>query len=55
MTDEQAKPHSCETCQLRREAEAHPNTWKARFWRWHTRFCPAWKSYQHDLAAQNRR
>ena len=54
MTDEQAKPHPCETRRLRQEAEAHPDAWKARVWRWHTHFCPEWKSYQRHRAAQDR-
>ena len=48
----ETKTHPCETCKIRQDAEAHPNTWKARLWRWHTKFCPGWKSYQKYLAAQ---
>jgi hypothetical protein len=24
----------------------------ARIWRWHTKWCPAWKAYQKELAEQ---
>jgi hypothetical protein len=50
MTD--ATQHRCHTCALRQAAEANPNTWKARLWRWHTKICPGWKSYQRALAQQ---
>ncbi len=53
MGSEEAKPHPCEVCKMRQEAEAHPNTWKARLWRWHTKICPGWKSYQRHLAARS--
>lgn len=54
MADEQAKPHPCEICELRKQAEANPGTWKARIWRWHTKICPGWRSYQRYLAAQTK-
>lgn len=41
----------CETCPMRIEAEKNPNTFKARLWRWHTKFCPGWKKYQKSLSA----
>ena len=40
----------CENCGLKRFAEKHPNSLRARFWRWHTRWCPGWKAYQRWLA-----
>jgi len=47
----ETKPqHRCETCSMRLYAEQHPKTWKARLWRWHTKICPGWKSYQRSLA-----
>jgi hypothetical protein len=46
------KTFACETCQMRRKAEANPKTLMARLWRWHTRWCPGWKSYQAHLAGQ---
>lgn len=52
MSPDEKKPHPCENCKLRQQAETHPNTWKARLWRWHTKICPGWKSYQRHLAAQ---
>ena len=31
-------------------AEAHPASWLARLWRWHTGWCPGWRAYQAHLA-----
>ncbi|MBN1888497.1 MAG: hypothetical protein JW850_10920 [Thermoflexales bacterium] len=42
----------CESCPMRAKAEAKPNTWWARLWRWHTTWCPGWKAYQKYLAEQ---
>ena len=47
---EQTTQHKCETCGLRKRAEANPKTLIARLWRWHTNWCPGWKSYQAELA-----
>jgi hypothetical protein len=35
---------------MRKRAEAKPNALLSRLWRWHTGWCPAWKSYQRSLA-----
>jgi hypothetical protein len=40
----------CENCGLRRYAEKRPDSLLARLWRWHTGWCPGWKSYQRWLA-----
>jgi len=42
----------CETCPMRRKADANPKTFMARLWRWHTGWCPAWKAYRAHLAEQ---
>jgi len=49
MSEEQ-KTFRCETCELRRKAEANPKTFMARLWKWHTGWCPGWKAYQKHLA-----
>jgi hypothetical protein len=33
-------------------AEQNPKTLVARLWRWHTTWCPGWKAYQRELAAE---
>lgn len=40
---------ACETCSIRRWAKARPNSLLAKLWRWHTTWCPGWKSYQRWL------
>ena len=47
------KQFGCETCALRARAEAKPNSFIARLWRWHTRWCPGWKAYQAHLTEKN--
>lgn len=42
----------CETCGMRLRAEKNPKSIMARIWRWHTKWCPGWKAYQRELAAQ---
>ena len=42
--------HHCESCQFRAKAEQRPNSFLGRLWRWHTKWCPGWKSYQRWLA-----
>ena len=53
MTAEPIK-FGCETCGLRRRAEAKPGSFMARLWRWHTTWCPGWKAYQKHLAEQDK-
>ena len=52
MADKPASEHGCATCGMRKRAEANPKSLIARFWRWHTKWCPGWKSYQRALAAE---
>ena len=47
-----AEDMKCATCGLRTKAEANPKSLTARFWRWHTTWCPGWKSYQAALKAE---
>ena len=46
---------NCANCPMRKAAEENPRTFKARLWRWHTKWCPGWKAYQRELAAQKSR
>ena len=46
------KTFGCETCPMRKKAEANPKSLMARLWRWHTSWCPGWKEYQAYLAEQ---
>jgi len=42
----------CATCPMRLKAEEKPTSLMARFWRWHTTWCPGWKAYQEFLEKQ---
>ena len=48
------KRHKCDDCGFRRRAEARPESLLARLWKWHTTWCPGWKSYQKWRAEQAR-
>jgi hypothetical protein len=39
---------------MRSYAEKKPNSVISRVWRWHTNWCPGWKAYQRELAAQKK-
>ncbi|HNV47549.1 MAG TPA: hypothetical protein PKJ16_10950 [Spirochaetota bacterium] len=39
------KTSQCENCTLRKKYDTHPQSLLGRFWKWHIRFCPGWKSY----------
>lgn len=43
------KSYPCEECKMRQKYETSPRSFGARFWHWHTRFCPGWKSYFKSL------
>lgn len=43
------KISSCEECKMRKLTERKPNSFWAKVWRWHTKWCPGWKSYQKEL------
>ena len=43
----------CAICPMRLKAEERPNSLLARFWRWHTTWCPGWKAYQDYLREQD--
>lgn len=46
MAEQAASPtYICDLCPVRHDAEANPDTLKARFWRLHTRVCPMYNSY----------
>ncbi len=42
----------CADCPMRKRAQAQPKALLSRIWRWHTGWCPGWKAYQRELAAQ---
>lgn len=40
----------CETCDLRRKAEARPRSLVGILWKVHTWVCPGWKAYRRSLS-----
>lgn len=50
MSEKPETTYACETCPIRRRAQAKPRSLIARLWRWHTTWCPGWKAYQLALA-----
>ena len=45
---------SCEQCRLRRKYDRNPKSLLGRLWKWHTRWCPGWKSYLKSLPDEQR-
>lgn len=39
----------CADCKMRRRYDERPTSFVARFWHWHTGFCPGWKAYIKSL------
>ncbi len=43
--------HKCETCPMRKKAEASPTSLMSRLWKWHTTLLPGMEKYQQSLKA----
>jgi hypothetical protein len=39
---------------MRAKYDQNPKSFAGRFWRWHIRFCPGWKTYMNSLPAEER-
>lgn len=48
------KKYPCAQCRMRRKYDENPQSIIARFWRWHTIFCPGWKEYLRSLGEEER-
>lgn len=46
--------HNCENCKLRKKYDRAPDSVLGKLWRWHTGWCPGWKSYLKSLPADRR-
>ena len=42
----------CEVCCFRNYVERKPKSLLAHIWRWHTGWCPGWKSYIKEREAE---
>ena len=45
---------NCENCKLRKKYDEKPKSLAGRFWKWHIKFCPGWKSYLKSKSADER-
>ncbi len=50
----EVKNYPCAECKMRRKYEDNPKSLIARFWHWHTRFCPGWRAFFESLSAEDR-
>ena len=48
------KEYPCAQCKMRPKYDKDPKSLIARFWHWHTRFCPGWKAYTASLSEEER-
>ncbi len=44
----------CENCGLRARYDKNSKSLLGRFWKWHTNWCPGWKSYMRSLPDEKR-
>ncbi len=38
---------SCENCKFRQKYDKNPRSLLGRLWKWHTGWCPGWKTYMN--------
>jgi hypothetical protein len=46
---------NCKNCKFRAKYDNHPSSILGRIWKWHTGWCPGWKSYVKSLPTEERR
>lgn len=44
----------CASCGLRARYDNNPKSFLGRFWKWHIRWCPGWKSYMKSLPEEEK-
>ncbi len=45
----------CRTCKFRAIYDKNPRSLLGRLWKWHTGWCPGWKSYLKSLSEDERK
>ena len=45
---------NCENCKFREKYDKNPRSLLGRIWKWHTGWCPGWKSYIRSLPEETR-
>jgi len=46
---------NCEKCGFRAKYDKNPRSLLSRIWKWHTGWCPGWKSYIKSLPDEQRK
>lgn len=46
--------NNCENCKFRMKYDKNPRSMLGRVWKWHTGWCPGWKSYLKSLPDDER-
>lgn len=45
----------CSSCKFRAAYDRNPRSITGRLWKWHTGWCPGWKSYLQSLPEPERK
>ena len=45
---------NCENCAMKAKYDNNPKSLIGRFWKWHIKFCPGWKSYLLSVSDEKR-
>ena len=45
---------NCENCKFREKYDKNPRSLLGRIWKWHTGWCPGWRSYINSLPEEKR-
>lgn len=45
---------NCSECKMREKYDQNPKSLIGRFWRWHIKFCPGWKSYFSSISDEEK-
>jgi len=45
----------CEKCSFRARYDKNPRSIPGRMWKWHTGWCPGWKTYLKSLPEEKRK
>lgn len=43
------KESKCSNCTMKSRYDRNPNSIISKIWKWHTTWCPGWKSYLKSL------
>jgi len=46
--------HNCEKCAFRVKYDNNSKSFLVKLWRWHTNWCPGWKSHMRSLTNTDR-